>query len=177
MRAALTLFLVTAAACDGASVSEVESKVATIEHWRFEIPLEWKRTDAKRDDVLQSVWSPLANERKESIAVVRSKRSDGGNFPGEPALGDLLRTAQNGLRQRRVSSLTPVSTAHGLVGARLDATFVPEGLSRSYRRTHVVLMDRSHPDELIHVLYTAADPDPASTALDLVLSTLTAKEG
>jgi len=69
----------------------------------------------------------------------------------------------------------PIKTARGLVGARIDLDFVPWSRNEHYHRVHVVLAG-DH-DTLVHVMYTAREPDAHLTALSVVLDTISSEEG
>jgi hypothetical protein len=75
----------------------------------------------------------------------------------------------------RASKATPLKTARGLSGARIDVDFVPAGLTERYHRVHVVLADAD--GALVHVLYTAKKPDGDLKALSIVLDTIHHEEG
>jgi hypothetical protein len=47
-------------------------------------------------------------------------------------------------------------TRHGFSGLRVEGTFTPPNQAASYHRIHAVLVDG---ESLVHVLYTARDPD------------------
>jgi len=58
-----------------------------------------------------------------------------------------------------------------LLGVRFSLTFVPRGLTRTYRREHAVLMGSDH---LFHVIYTSPASEPIDeAAFDHMVSTLT----
>ena len=61
----------------------------------------------------------------------------------------------------------------GLHGARIEVDFVPPGTRRVYHRVHAVIVAG---DSLVHVMYTAGDPDLSFEALNLVLGSLRHKE-
>jgi hypothetical protein len=74
----------------------------------------------------------------------------------------------------RPSRVRPIEAGRGLEGVRVEASFVPAGQKEPYRRVHVALTDGS---TLIHVLYTAKQPDRSFAALELVLANLRNEEG
>jgi len=111
-------------------------------------------------------WSPATNPRKETITVV----------VGPPMLGDAeraftaTRAAQGLLPDVQLRGSARMTTKSGLAGMQFDLTFRPDaGGGRVYQRSHVVLVAGDH---AVHVLYTAADADPAGTVLAEVLATI-----
>jgi hypothetical protein len=116
------------------------------------------------------MWTPGDNPKKESIAVVVGPRLLGGDARAFAR----TRKAQQKLRDGRITRDVAV-TANGLAGQRFDVVFSPAGGDgRVYERSHVVLVAG---DRLVHVLYTAAEPDPARAALAGVLATISIQEG
>lgn len=173
---AMSAAIVTAS-CGGASSSS-DGQPVTLGSLSFEVPLDWKRTDSTAAGSLTSVWTPepSANERKESVTVIRSELPAPRGKPAAPMLGRLLAGAQGTLRGARVSPVTSITTAQGLTAASIDLTFQPGTGAQRYRRTHVILVD-ADASALVHVLYTAATPDDGMAALQLVLGTIHREEG
>lgn len=173
----LALFLLCLASCDGSDSSSIETQDVNLGPIAFEVPAEWQRTNTERSGALSAVWTPAAvNKRKESITVIRSpmRRSREQLVKGD--LEKLLAGAQGSLSGAKVSKVTPISTRRGLSGARIDVSFQPGANSKRYHRVHVVLMD-VETSRLVHVLYTAANPDDDLTAFHTVLETLRSEEG
>jgi hypothetical protein len=85
---------------------------------------------------------------------------------GQSTLESMLARA-NALPDAHVTRLAPITTQQGLVGARIELDYAPPGTRLRYHRVHAVLVDG---DALVHVLYTALDPD--ADALRLVLATI-----
>lgn len=156
-----------AASCDGGPA--IATQLAHVGPVSFEVPVGWTHTDTVRDGRVTSVWAPPDNPRKESITVIRAPRIARGGAVAV-AIGGELVTAHRGLRAARISPVVPVTTRTGLHGVQLDVRFRPGGVDRMYARTHAVLVEDAH--TLIHVLYTAAAPDPDRVPLELVLETL-----
>jgi hypothetical protein len=115
------------------------------------------------------VWQPDDNDRKESITVIRTGLSPAVAKAGASGIEPYLAAAQRSLPDARVSKTKRITTAKGLHGARVDVEFTPQGQSEPYRRAHVVLVDGS---ALVHVLYTALEPDRDFDALGVVLDNL-----
>ncbi len=69
---------------------------------------------------------------------------------------------------------TPIASDHGLSGVEVEIAFIPPGQSTRYHRVHAALLDGNR---IVHVLYTAADPDPALTTFKQVIASLQHEEG
>ncbi len=141
----------------------------------FEVPAEWKRTDGSRPGSTMAVWTPVANQRKESVTVIRTRRP-APTRAAETSIASVqqqLVSAQASLREARISRVMPTTTTKGFDGSRIDLAYKPNGVERSYQRVHVVLVEDD--TTLIHVLYTAAVTDEHVGALQLVLDTLRRK--
>lgn len=166
-----------ATAC-GSSLSESGGQAATLGSLSFDAPEDWKRTDSATAGSLTAVWTPdpAANDRKESVAVIRSVLPGSRGKPSPAMVERLLAGAQGTLRNARVSTVTAVTTSQGVTGARIDVTFQPGTGTQRYRRTHVILVD-ADASALIHVLYTAAQPDEGLDAFQLVLDSIRRQEG
>lgn len=143
----------------------------------FEVPVEWQRKDEARTRALTSMWTPPSNARKESVTVIRTARPHAGtgSTPAIETLPQQLVSAQQSLHEARISRVTPVTTVHGLRGTRVDLSYKPNGVDRTYRRVHVALVEDE--STLIHVLYTAASPDDGLTAVQGVLDTIRSSGG
>jgi hypothetical protein len=170
---AARLLVAAAAACGSSSTPSEEARLASL---TFEVPAMWKRSDVKERGLLTAQWEPTDNERKESITIIRSERVPGAGNMEPAALQQLLAISQRSLRDVRASKVIPIRTQRGLVGARVDVSFVPQGLKDRYSRVHVVVADHDH-DALVHVLYTAKNADTDQRALELVLSSIRHEEG
>ena len=157
--------------CGGGEPAHDQAQLASL---RFDVPAEWRRSDWHHRGLATSQWVPQDNDRKESIAIIRSERSPSTANAGTETLEQLLAAAQRALRAVRASKTTPLKTARGLSGARIDVDFVPAGLTERYHRVHVVL---SADGALVHVLYTAKKPDRDLKALSIVLDTIHHEEG
>ena len=167
--AALVACAMLGAACGGSLLAGPDTEEATLGALTFDVPAGWRRTDAIGPGTATAVWTPEANARKESVTVIRSERELRDVRTHGTTIEQLLVSAQRGLRDARPSRVTGVTTAHGLAGARIEVSFTPGELNRTYRRVHVVLVDGP---ALIHVLYTAASPDESAEALQVVLDSL-----
>jgi hypothetical protein len=129
----------------------------------FDLPAHWKQS--VQPGKTMSSWAPIENKRGESIVLVRSNLPNG-TTPSD--VRQLLEQAQGTLTTDRVEA-KDLRTANGLVGSRIDVSYVPPGMRVPYRRVHIVLVDGS---ELVHVIYTARDGDPDLTAVSTLLQSL-----
>ena len=116
------------------------------------------------------VWTPERNTRRESVTVLVGPRYLGG---AERAFA-AARSAQDLLHDGRIVSSERFAARSGLPGLRLDMTFRPDATNGVYRRSHAVLFveDAVAGDYTVHVIYTAADPDPERAALQRVLGSV-----
>ncbi len=162
--------------CDGSS--DLETQVVTLGPLEFEVPVEWQRANSEPSGTASATWAPVAssNERKESITVIRSPmhRTREQLMHGE--LSKLLAGAQGSLPGARVSAVASITTRRQLSGAQINVTFQVGDGGKRYRRVHAVLVD-AETSGLVHVLYTAASPDPDLRAFYTVLETLQSEEG
>jgi hypothetical protein len=170
IRGALKLFAFVAvaamAACSSGSAHHIQ--LATL---GYDIPADWNDQDTVLRGVTTSVWTPPDNPRHESITVIRSERSPAVAAASFGTLAQLVTDAQAPGAQ--LSGIRPFVTKSGLRGVRVEAAYVPRGLTAQYRRVHVVLVDQS---VLVHVMYTAQTPDPELDALDVVLDSIRHEE-
>lgn len=105
----MSLLCAAVSAC-GSSETDRASEIVKLGPLELEVPAAWNRVDTSRDDVLTSVWTPAgANERKESISVIRVERA-AGRAVGMP-IDRLLAAAQGSLREARVSASEVLTTA------------------------------------------------------------------
>jgi hypothetical protein len=172
MTRAAVVLLVLVSGCGSRESAHSRAQLASL---RFDVPAEWTRTDLHQRGLATSQWVPQDNERKESIAIIRSERSPAVAMSGAATLEQLLAASQRSLRDVRASKATPLKTVHGFAGARIDVDFVPGGLTERYHRVHVVLADAD--GALVHVLYTAKTPDGDLKALSIVLDSIRHEEG
>ena len=168
MRPELTVVL-AAALCACSSNDEPPREHVKLASLGFDVPASWKRTDVARRGVATAVWQPEDNDRKESITVIRSELSPAVAQAGAAGIEPYLAAAQRALPHVHPSRVKRFTTATGIEGARVELDFIPPGQHETYRRVHVVLVDGS---SLVHVLYTAKQPDRAQTALRVVLDNL-----
>ena len=166
-RAALLLFV---AACGS---SPITPQHATMAELTFDTPADWRRSDINRRGTVTSVWTPSDdNADKESIVVTRTELVPHVATAGPQTIERLLLRAA-ALPGARARNAQPYATPRGLHGARIELDFVPPGRTQRYHRVHVVLVEGT---ALVHVMYTAANPDDDERALELVLSTIRRSE-
>lgn len=132
----------------------------------FEITADWQRKDTSKPGWASSMFTPSDNSRFESVTVIRSRRSDSKNT----SLDQLLVSAQRSLRDVKISNVRPVKTTNGLKGAEVSVSFKPEGMTGTYRRTHVVLAESDK--TVVHIVYTAKVPDEEERTLHVVLDSI-----
>ena len=157
------MFLVLAVGC---STRAPAGDRMTLDGVGFEVPSSWRRADTHMRGVTTSVFTPEENPAHESLTIIRTQRGVPVAHGSEADVLRLLATAES-LPGAQTRPATPITTNHGMRGARVDLDYVPPGQSQSYHRVHVVVLDG---DALVHVLYTAQTPD--ADAIALVLSTL-----
>ena len=159
------MVLILSASCSSPELARQHVQVSTLS---FDVPAGWTRVDTNRSGLRTSIWSPPINDRSETITVVRSELAPATAAGGVESIKRLL-TSANGFPSVERSSPELITTQQGMHGARIELDYVPSGRQRSYHRVHVVLVDQ---DALVHVLYTALQPDEDLEVLDLVLATI-----
>lgn len=169
--------IITAIALVAGCSSSPATQAARLDKVAFDVPVEWKRTDTTVEKLRAVVWTPETNARKESVTVIRTERTDPSRFDERTSLRRLLVSAHAGTGTLRASPVTDVVTEQGLTGSRIEADILAGPQNQRYRRVHVVLVDGAGPSPaLIHVIYTAANPDRDLTELNLVLRTVRREE-
>jgi len=146
-----------------------DSQTARLGNLALEVPADWK-ANAGVPSVLSATWVPGGeNYRKESVTILRSDVDQQFFRRGAKFLEQMLHSAQLGLPRAKLSKATPITTKEGFAGLQIGVEFAPIGVGATYHRVHVVLFDKTG---VIHVLYTARDPDPDRAVLEMVLATL-----
>jgi hypothetical protein len=135
----------------------------------FDVPGGWHNVDEVRRGVVTSVWTPDGNDRKESVTVIRTELAPNVANASAGLVAQLAEQAQRSLTDARITQAVALSTAGGLSGVRIEVDYVPPGLHERYHRVHIVLVDKR---TLVHVLYTAHEPDAHSEAFNLVLRSI-----
>ncbi|MFN0249826.1 MAG: hypothetical protein ACKV2T_23285 [Kofleriaceae bacterium] len=168
MRSLLLLGLLVGCASNEPMASRVES----LGPLTFDVPSDWARQDFVSGGTSTSVWTPTSNERKESIAVIRVER--GAMKVKGATLEALVESAQGSLQNARIARIERVSTSRGFSGAKASLSFTPSGKATAYHRVQATLVDG---DALVHVFYTAVEPDDTVEPFTLVVDSLRRGEG
>lgn len=172
MKYASSFILIALAACQSSSDDPIDRQHANIAKLSFDAPATWQRKDTRLRTSSTSVWTPLNNAAKESITVIRTQVHLKASA-GLSEVEQLLLKAQTGLREAHVSAPSQVSSASGLRGVQVNLDYIPSNMTTRYHRVHAVLRDG---DALIHVFYTAVEPDENNEAFRLVLNSLRHEE-
>lgn len=157
------LLLLAASACGGGSD---RAELASLS---FEPPPTWQRTDSHARGSAIAVYVPTANPRRESVTIIRTEVGAIATRYSSATLAQLLAGAQSALRDARTSAISPITTDSGLAGLQIVVDYLPPGATQPYHRVHAVLADGT---ALVHLVYTAATPDPDLAAFRQVLATL-----
>ncbi|MDX2092443.1 MAG: hypothetical protein SFX73_31560 [Kofleriaceae bacterium] len=170
MRRAAFVMLAVLGSCDGAGLDTDEAKLGSL---AFEVPATWERTNHEPSGARSAMWTPLADEnaRKESVTVIRTVAYVDPERLANGGLGQLLAGAQGSLLGARISPVTPFQTRRGFTGAKIEVTFQAGAGASRYRRIHAVLLEPGT-GGLVHVMYTAANPDNKLTAFYTVLESI-----
>jgi hypothetical protein len=148
------LLLIALAACASSTPSLDPAKLDTLD---YGAPAGWKSRDVSAPQTAAVEWTPTGdNDRKESLVISRVPQPALAAARSRPHLRRTLVAANAQLPDARFSSPTPVVTRGGFSGLRVEGTFTPPTQAVSYHRIHAVLVDGT---SLVHVLYTARDPD------------------
>ncbi len=161
--------LVLGSACNSERVQR--DSIAQVD---YIVPSSWHSAKSATKTSATVVWTPEDNLRKESISIVSSPIDEALAKSGPSALGPLVARAQGALGQIPAPSVAPISNEHGLSGVEVQVDFTPPGQNTRYHRVHAALLDGSR---VIHILYTAADPDSSLATLKLVIASLAHEEG
>jgi len=151
-----------------------ETQPAELASLRFDIPVGWQSVETSTRGVITAVWTPQMNERHESLSILRSVENPALTSLDGTAMQRLLVDAQRALPRARPSAVMATPRPHNLVGWRIDVDFVPAGMTAHYRRAHAVFID-GQDHALVHVLYTAKDPDLET--FNLVVASIRHEEG
>jgi hypothetical protein len=165
---ALALALLVAG-CAGNLAPTADSQPGHLDRLVYEAPVDWSATDGQTLRGPSSTWLPADNARKESLIVSRVQVQPGRPAYTVEALQGLLAAAQQELPHARLSDARSFVTPTGLRGASIEADFTPRGSTSRYHRVHAVVLDGDH---LVHVLYTAQQPDFSHRAFDLIVNSL-----
>ena len=167
MRAALAL--VVLAGCS----SVREGNPTTFEDLSLWVPYGWQAREVPSPVARHAMeWTPSDNEAKESLTLLRTEPRAAFAQHGATAIAPYLAQAQAQLPRASFAAPQPFASQHGLRGVRIEGQFVPPGQTVPYRRLHAIVPVDDH---LLHVIYTAREPD--REAFDLVLDTLQKRGG
>jgi len=172
---ATAALLVLLAAC--ATSDSIEKQSAKLGGYAYEAPASWHGADTREPRSVTTSWAPSAedNAHKESLVVIRTQLDPALAKAGVPEVERLLIAAQRELPHLHLAgATTKFVTDKGLTALRLDSEFVPPGLTATYHRTHVALLDGT---TLIHLIYTTTDLSTEGQALVLVLQSIHRGEG
>ena len=136
---------------------------------RFELDAAWQRTDTQSRGSVTAVFTPSRNLRKESIAVIRTEVGSVATIYTPEVLTQLLAGAQRSLPDGHPGLMKAVASSEGLQGVQIEVDFRPPGTNQRYRRVHAVFADGT---ALIHIVYTAATPEPGLPTYLRVLDTI-----
>jgi hypothetical protein len=162
----LALIAVTLA-CSSDSIVGEQARLADLS---FEVPVGWHRVDRDRPGLKSSEWQPEDNAAKESILILRSETAALPPTGREQAIAKLLDEVPKGFAQSRPTKATALTTNSGLSGAMVELDFRPPGSTAVYHRVHAVLVEKS--GAVVHILYTARNPDSEQRGLKLVINTI-----
>lgn len=156
-----------------AACADSEPAVAThvIGGLEYQLPAGWQSKDFSERGRTILTWTPEENARKESITLIRSEPLPAMSKANPAVLMHHLLEAQRGL-DGAFSEPRELATKHGIKGVRVSGSFTPRGARSPYQRVHALVRDGS---SLVHVLYTAHDPDSSEAVLHGVLDSLQRK--
>ncbi|MBA3540368.1 MAG: hypothetical protein H0T79_12200 [Deltaproteobacteria bacterium] len=155
------VFLLALAACSSSSTNDnVDRQHGRTGNLGYDVPAAWQHKDSNDRTSSTSVWTPTNNPAKESISVIRTEVHLAPSA-GPAEIQQLLIQAQNGLRNAKVSSPSQIVSDAGLRGAQVSVDYLPPNMTQRYHRVHAVLLDG---DSLVHIFYTAVDPDQSRQA-------------
>jgi hypothetical protein len=172
MRGANYVVILAIAVSSACSSNDVQ--VVHVRSVAFELPAGWSRTEVVEPGATSIVWTPVENDRKESIAIIYSDENAAVAMSGTATLQRLMAIAQTGLPNVRASNPAPLTTMHGLSGVSQQLEFVPLESTAKYYRSHAVFSDGK---AMVHVLYTARSPDASRETFNAVLRTIHHEEG
>lgn len=147
-----------------------ETRSASIDGLAYSVPAEWQSKNQSEHQTKIALWTPDDNDRKESVAIVRTRAMPALVHADFQRIQQLLSDAQKNLPRGSFGVASRFKSQHGLTGARIAGSFVPDGGVVHYHRFHAVVIDR---DSLVHVIYTATDANQST--FDLVLDSLARK--
>lgn len=145
------------------------NETASLDHVQFSIPSDWQSRNLSDLYTRRVVWTPIENDAKESLVVLRSGRRDAQARAGNEYAARLLDAAQVSLLAPSFTKAQASTTKGGLVAVRVEGTFLPARTTDRYTRHHAVVIDE-RTSSFVHVIYTAKVPDLET--FELVLDSL-----
>lgn len=162
MRSVLFVVALLIGACADKPREMTSANLGNIE---YAVPEGWAMRDASQNGQTILIWTPSDNDRKQSITVIRTQ-----------PMPHLVNASKEYLASKLGQTLKQpgrsLVTKRGLDAARADGRFTPRGMAATYMRSHAVVFDG---DALVHLIYTAKDPD--REVFDLVLDHVARKAG
>ena len=150
MKAAMIFVL---ASCTSSAPSLDPAKLDKLD---FGVPSGWTSRDLSLQHLVVE-WRPVGdNERKESLVISRVDNPAYTAEKSRPHLKRELVAANHELPGAAFGVPRAFVTRSGLFGLRVDGSFTPPAQTATYHRTHAILVEGT---ALVHVLYTARDPD------------------
>jgi hypothetical protein len=160
-RRSLLASLLAVAAC--ACVPSSDRRLATLDYL---VPAGWSYRNLSTPQHAQVEWKPAGdNGRNECVLILRTPRPSSVTSP--PHLVRLLKESQAELEDPKFDLPHRVETRWGLAGVQIAGAFTPKGETASNQRLQAILIDGS---ALIHVIYTARDPN--REVFELVLDSI-----
>lgn len=131
-------------------------------------PADWQTQSL--DASSRQVWTPDDNFRKESLAirVVPRPAQD-----SDESLLDSVTRVVSALPSAKVTRREKTTTKRGLPSLFVELTFVPPGQNDRYTRAHATFVGRTN---LIHIFYTARQPEAGLVMLRHVMETVVEEE-
>lgn len=155
MRTATAVTLSLAFGCASSSPSLEKASIGSLS---FGTPSGWTSRDVSSPQRKMFEWSPIDNERKESLTIIRSDRPAMAKATSVQ-LQRLIRDAQSAMPGATFSAPISFTTRHGFRGARIEGSFTPPASRVRYHRIHAMFVDGT---AVINVLYTSRELDRES---------------
>jgi hypothetical protein len=156
------MFLVLLVACADKPRELTSANLGNID---YAVPEGWAMRDVSQNGQTILVWTPTDNDRKQSVTVIRTQ-----------PMPHLAKASKEYLASKLGQTLKQpgrsLVTKRGLDAVRADGRFTPRGMASSYMRSHAVFFDG---DALVHIIYTAKEPD--REVFELVLDHVARKAG
>ena len=175
MRVVAICSLVLVAACGGSepNASSSEHRYVNKAHgYSVDQPAGWSQSTVRGVDWFAPSGEAKTEKNRKHTIVVRAAERRTELKEGTPtSKEDVIAATSQVLKSMPHAKVGASSALEGtpLPGVRFSLTFVPPGLSKTYRREHIVLMGK----KLFHVIYTApVDEAVDETAFNSIVNTL-----